>query len=124
MKDKLLLGLRIIIAIILIQTLRFKFTAHVDSVYIFEQVGMEPIGRIAIGIIELIAGVLLLIPKTVWVGALLALGVMAGAIFMHLTKLGIDVNGDGGVLFFTALLTSILSVIVLYFYKKDIPFLK
>lgn len=124
MKDKLLLGLRIIIAIILIQTLRFKFTAHVDSVYIFEQVGMEPIGRIAIGILELIAGVLILIPKTVWVGALLALGVMAGAIFMHLTKLGIDVNGDGGVLFFTALLTSILSVIVLYFYKKDIPFLK
>lgn len=123
MKTKILLGLRIIIALILIQTLRFKFTAHVDSVYIFEQVDMEPYGRIGIGILELIAGILLLIPKTVWAGATLAIGLMAGAIFMHLTLLGIEVNGDGGVLFFTALLVFILSAIVLFFNKKDIPFL-
>ncbi|WP_055446519.1 DoxX family membrane protein [Lacinutrix mariniflava] len=124
MKTKILLGLRIIIALILIQTLRFKFTAHPDSVYIFEQVGLEPFGRIGIGILELIAGILLLIPKTVWAGASITLGVIGGAIFMHLTKLGIDVNGDGGVLFFTALVTFILSSIVLYFYRKEIPFLK
>ena len=123
MKTKILLGLRIIIAIILIQTLRFKFTAHPDSVYIFEQVGLEPFGRIGIGVLECIAGILLLIPKTVWAGALLTIGVISGAIFLHLTKLGIEVNNDGGILFFTAVTIFMLSVIVLYFYKKDIPFL-
>jgi uncharacterized membrane protein YphA (DoxX/SURF4 family) len=124
MKTKLLFALRLIVAVILIQTLRFKFTAHPDSVYIFEQVGLEPIGRIGIGVLELIAGILLLIPKTVWAGAGLTLGVISGAIFMHLTQLGIDVNNDGGVLFATAVVTFTLSAIILFFYKKDIPFLK
>jgi len=123
MKTKLLFALRLIIAVILIQTLRFKFTAHPDSVYIFETVGLEPIGRIGIGILELIAGILLLIPKTVWAGATLTLGLIAGAIMMHLTQLGIEIKGDGGVLFTTAVVTFILSAITLFFYKKDIPFL-
>ncbi|WP_452603366.1 DoxX family protein [Pontimicrobium sp. MEBiC06410] len=124
MKTKLLFALRLIIAVISIQTLRFKFTAHPDSVYIFETVGLEPIGRIGIGVLELIAGLLLLIPKTVWAGALLTLGIIGGAIMMHLTQLGIEVKGDGGVLFATAVITFILSAITLFFYKKDIPFLK
>lgn len=123
MKKHLPLVLRIIVAIILIQTLRFKFTAHPDSVYIFTKVGMEPYGRIGIGILELIAGVLLLIPRSVWMGALLTLGVIGGAIFMHLTQLGITVNNDGGVLFTTAILTFTLSGIILYLYRKDIPYL-
>ena len=123
MKKYLLFILRIIVAIILIQTLRFKFTAHPDSVYIFTQVGLEPVGRIGIGILELIAGMLLLIPKTVWAGATLTLSIIGGAIFMHLTKLGIEVNGDSGVLFYTAIVTFILSGIILWFYRKDIPFL-
>lgn len=122
MKKYFPLALRIIVAIILIQTLRFKFTAHPDSVYIFETVGLEPYGRIGIGILELIAGILLLIPKTVWVGATLTLGLIGGAIFMHLTKLGIVINNDGGVLFATALLTFILAACILYLYRKDIPF--
>jgi len=122
MKKYFPLALRIIVAIILIQTLRFKFTAHPDSVYIFEKVGLEPFGRIGIGILELIAGILLLIPKTVWAGAILTLGVISGAIFMHLTELGIEINNDGGVLFTTAILTFLLSAIILYLYKKDIPF--
>ena len=113
--------LRIIIAIILFQTLRFKFTAHPDSIYIFETVGLEPIGRIGIGVLELIAGILLLIPKTIWAGALLTLGLIGGAILMHLTLLGIEVNNDGGTLFITAVITFILSVIVLYLYRKEIP---
>ncbi len=113
--------LRLVVAVILIQTLRFKFTAHPDSVYIFETVGMEPYGRIAIGVLELIAGILLLIPQTVWAGALLAAGLMSGAIMMHLTQLGIEVNGDGGVLFTTAVVTFTLSFIILFFYRKDIP---
>ncbi len=124
MKTKLLFILRLIVAIILIQTLRFKFTAHPDSVYIFEQVGLEPIGRIGIGILELIAGILLLIPKTVWIGATLTLGLIGGAIMMHLTQLGIEVKNDGGVLFITAVVTFILSATILFFHRKDIPILK
>lgn len=116
------LALRIIVAIILVQTLRFKFTAAPDSVYIFTKIGLEPYGRIGIGIVELIAGILLLIPKTVWIGALLAIGVVSGAIFFHLTSLGIEVNNDKGVLFITAVVTFVLSGIVLYLYRKDIPF--
>jgi len=122
MKSKnIILILRIAVAIILIQTLRFKFTAHPDSVYIFETVGLEPFGRIGIGILELIAGILLLIPKTVWAGATLTLGLIGGAIMMHLTQLGIEVKGDGGVLFYTAIITFLLSAIILYYYRKEIP---
>ena len=124
MKKHIPLALRIIVAIILVQTLRFKFTAHEDSVYIFSQVGLEPIGRIGIGVMELIAAVLLLMPKTVWLGAGLTMGIIGGAIMMHLTQLGIEVQGDGGVLFYTALVTFILSALLLWKYKRDIPFLK
>ena len=122
MKKYIPLALRLIVAIILIQTLRFKFTAHPDSVYIFKTVGLEPTGRILTGIAELIAGALLLLKRTVWLGALMTLGIIGGAIFMHLTKLGIEVNGDKGILFFTALITFSLSAIILYLYRKDIPF--
>jgi len=124
MKKYIPLLLRVAVAIILIQTLRFKFTGHPDSIYIFTKVGIEPYGRIATGVAELIAGILLLIPRTVWMGAGLALGLMGGAIMSHLTKIGIEVNGDGGVLFGTAILTFIMSGIILWIYKKDIPFLK
>jgi len=123
MKKYLKIGLRIIVAAILIQTLRFKFTAHPDSVFIFTKVGLEPYGRIGIGIMELIAGLLILIPKTVWIGAGLTLGLIGGAIFMHLTMLGIEVNGDSGILFYTAILTFVLSSVILWLYKEDIPFI-
>jgi putative oxidoreductase len=124
MKKHIPLVIRIIVAVILLQTLRFKFSAHPDSVYIFEKVGLEPVGRIGIGILELIAGILLFIPKTIWFGATLTIGVIGGAIFMHLTQLGIEVNNDGGVLFITAAVTFVLAVIILYLYRKTIPFLK
>lgn len=124
MKKYIPLALRIIVAVILIQTLRFKFLAHPDSVYIFETVGLEPHGRIGIGIVELIAGILLLIRKTAWAGAIITLGVIGGAIMMHLTQLGVDIKGDGGVLFGTAVVTFILSAIIGFVYRKDIPFLK
>ena len=123
MKKYLPLFLRIVVAIILIQTLRFKFTAHPDSVYIFTKVGLEPNGRIFIGVLELISAILLLVPKTVWAGAVLTLGVIGGAIVMHLTQLGIQINNDGGVLFITALMTFILALVILYKYKKDIPYI-
>lgn len=123
MNKHLLLTLRIIVAIILIQTLRFKFTAHPDSVYIFTKVGLEPYGRIGIGILELISSVLILIPRTVWAGALLTLGIIGGAIMMHLTQLGIEINNDGGTLFYMALTTFILSAIILFNVRKSIPIL-
>jgi len=118
---KIILILRIAVAIILIQTLRFKFTAHVDSVYIFETVGLEPYGRIGIGILELIAAILILIRKTIWAGATLTLGLIGGAILMHLTQLGIEIKGDGGVLFYTAIVTFVLSGIIMCSQRKEIP---
>jgi len=121
MNKNILLSLRILIAIILIQTLRFKFAAHPDSVYIFSKVGLEPVGRIGIGVLELIAGILLLVPKTVWIGATLIMGILGGAIMMHLTQLGIEVNGDSGVLFYTAVFVFLVSGVILLNYKKDIP---
>ncbi len=118
------IGLRIIIALILIQTLRFKFTAHPDSVYIFTKVGLEPYGRIGIGIFELIASILILIPKTIYIGSLMTIGIIGGAIVMHLTKLGIVINGDNGLLFYTAVLLFILSSITLWIHRKELPFYK
>lgn len=113
--------IRIIIAIILLQTLRYKFSAHPDSVYIFSKIGLEPHGRIGIGILEFIASVLILIPKTIWAGALLSTGLMTGALFSHLTTLGISINGDHGLLFYTAILTFLLSLIVVISQQKNIP---
>lgn len=124
MKKHISFILRLLVAIILIQTLRFKFTAHPDSVYIFSKVGSEPNGRIIIGVFELVAGILLLIPKTIYIGALLTLGIIGGAIVMHITKLGIIVNNDGGVLFGTAIITFIITSIILFLHKKDIPSFK
>lgn len=91
--------LRIVAAIILLQTLYFKFTGHPESVELFSKLGVEPWGRIGTGVIELIAGALLLIPSTVVFGALLGIGLMLGAIASHLLVLGIESNGDGGQLF-------------------------
>ncbi|MCH2216054.1 MAG: DoxX family protein [Flavobacteriales bacterium] len=116
--------LRISIAVILIQTLAYKFTAHPDSVYIFTQVGLEPYGRIGIGVLELIAGVLILITRTSWCGALMTIGIISGAIFMHLTILGAEVRGDGGMLFGMAVLVFILASISLWFSRFDVPFVK
>ncbi len=115
---------KIVVAFILIQTLYFKFTAHPDSVYIFEQTGLGSAGRIGSGVAELFVSILILIPRTAWLGALGAIGTMAGAIFFHLTSLGIEVNGDGGTLFTMALIVMAGGLFVLFRSKDDIPFLK
>src|SRR6201987_3330480 len=93
---------RIAAAVILLQTLFFKFTGAPESVYIFTKVGLEPWGRIGSGIIELIAAILLLVPRFTWLGAIIAIGVIGGAIMSHLTVLGIVVMDDGGLLFILA----------------------
>ena len=112
---------RIVVAFILIQTLFFKFTGAPESVYIFEQMGIEPYGRIGSGIVELIAGVLLLITSTRAIGALLAFGTISGALLSHFTVLGIEVNGDGGGLFAMAVVVFVFSLLLLIFHKKELP---
>ena len=97
---------QIVAALILLQTLFFKFTAAPESVAIFQTLGVEPWGRIFSGVVELVAGVLLLLPKLKHWGAFIALGVMGGAILSHLTVLGIEVGGDGGALFAMALVVA------------------
>lgn len=120
----LIWGARIVAALILLQTLFFKFSGAEESVYIFTVVGMEPWGRIGVGVMELIASILLLIPTISWMGALIAIGLMLGAIGMHLTLLGIEVQGDGGYLFFLAVVVALCSVLVLWLDKeKAISFL-
>lgn len=115
--------LRIAAAFILIQTLFFKFTGAPESVYIFETVGMEPFGRYASGVAELMSAILLLIPRTIWLGALIGAGVMAGAIMSHLTVLGIEVMGDGGTLFAMAIFVFLVCVFMLFMNRQDIPVL-
>jgi putative oxidoreductase len=113
--------LRLIAAAILLQTLFFKFTGAPESIYIFTKVGAEPWGRIGSGVVELIASVLLLYPRTTWLGAVIALGVMAGAIFSHLTVLGIDVQGDGGLLFGLAVTVFVCASALLFLERKHLP---
>ena len=113
--------LKVIVAAILLQTLYFKFTGAEESIYIFGTVGMEPWGRIGSGIVELIAAILLLINRTAWLGALLALGVICGALFFHFTTLGIEVQGDGGFLFILACTVFVASSIILWQERRNIP---
>jgi putative oxidoreductase len=117
----LIWALRLIAAVILLQTLYFKFTGAPESIYIFTKVGAEPWGRIGSGVVELIAAVLLLVPRTSWLGALIALGVMAGAIMSHLTVLGIEVQGDKGLLFFLALTVFIASAAIVFLSRTQLP---
>jgi uncharacterized membrane protein YphA (DoxX/SURF4 family) len=112
--------LRILAALILLQTLFFKFSGAEESVYIFSTIGIEPWGRIGTGILELITAVLILYPRTTALGSLLGLGLMAGALFFHITKLGISIQGDGGQLFIYALLVFISCAILLIIFHKDI----
>jgi uncharacterized membrane protein YphA (DoxX/SURF4 family) len=100
--------------VILLQTLYFKFTGAEESVYIFSTLGAEPFGRIGSGIIELIASILILVPRTTLFGALLGLGTMAGAILSHLIFLGIEVKNDGGTLFILAIITFICCAILVF----------
>src|SRR5882724_1174214 len=113
--------LRIVAAIILLQTLFFKFTAAPESVYIFTKVGAEPWGRIGSGVVELIAAILIMRPRFTWLGSLLAMGVMAGAVLSHLTVLGIEVQGDKGLLFALALIVFVCSTVNLLLHRSEIP---
>ncbi len=112
---------RIVAAVILLQTLYFKFTGAEESVYIFTKVGLEPWGRYASGVAELFAAMLLLVPRTTVIGALLAAGVMVGAIGSHLTKLGIVVKNDGGLLFALAVTVFVCAIVTMILHRRQIP---
>lgn len=110
-------------AAILLQTLYFKFTGAPESVYIFTKIGLEPWGRYGTGMAELVAAVLLLMPRYIWAGALLALVIMLGAIASHLTVLGIVVQDDGGLLFGLALAVFGACASLLILHRAEVPFL-
>ena len=111
--------LRIVAALILLQTLYFKFSAHPQSVKLFTELGMEPWGRIGIGVLELITSVLILYPRTTSFGALVGLGLMSGAIYFHLTRLGIIFDGDA-VLFIYAVIVFVCCAALLVIYRADL----
>lgn len=112
--------LRLTVAVILLQTLYFKFTAHPDSVHIFSALGVEPWGRIGLGIIELIIAILILLPKSKIIGMASSLGIILGAVFSHILVLGINVSNDGGTLFTLAIIVLIASTVFLIMHKKEL----
>ncbi|MBK8846600.1 MAG: DoxX family protein [Bacteroidetes bacterium] len=122
MKNKLIWIPRLIASFILLQTLFFKFSGAEESIFIFSQLGAEPAGRIGSGVIELIAGILLLIPWFSGWGALIGAGTMAGALLSHLFVLGIEIKNDGGQLFAYALITFICCCILILYHHKQVLF--
>jgi uncharacterized membrane protein YphA (DoxX/SURF4 family) len=119
-KKYVILILQLIIAISYLQTLRFKFTAHPDSVYIFSKLNLEPYGRIGIGIFELIIAILILVPKTKIIAGMLSIAVITGAIVSHLGSLGIEVQNDNGTLFYFALFVFVSSLLFLWLQKDEV----
>ena len=116
-------ALRVIVAVVLLQTLFFKFSAAKESVYIFSTLGMEPWGRIGSGIFELVASILLFIPSTLTVGAAMAFAATGSAILFHLARLGIALTavGDHGELFALAIVVTVCSIVVLLLHRQELP---
>ena len=114
-------ALQLVAAVILGQTLFFKFSGAPESVAIFEALGAEPYGRLGTAVAETIAVLLLLRRSTAALGGLLGMGLMSGALLSHLTKLGIEVAGDGGTLFALAIVTFLASFGVLVLRRAYLP---
>jgi uncharacterized membrane protein YphA (DoxX/SURF4 family) len=116
----LIWSLRLVAAAILIQTLFFKFSAAPESVALFTKIGMEPWGRIGTGVLELVASILILYPRTTGWGAGLAVGLMAGALYYHLNgTLGLKWYGDYS-LFLYALTVFICSSLLAYIFRFQV----
>jgi hypothetical protein len=112
---------RVIAAGIMLETLFFKFTGAPESVYIFSQMNLESWWRYGQGVWELIASVLLLLPRTGWAGGVLTLGAIGAAIVSHLTVLGIEIQGDGGLLFGMAWTAFLSGAVVTFLHRREIP---
>ena len=123
MKKYIILILKIVAAVIMLQTLFFKFSGAQESVDLFTKLTgeNEAFMRIGTGVLELIASIFLFVPRATWLGGLLTLGLMSGAVMGHLTKLGISHNNDGGALFYSAIFILIVGLIVTLRNRKDIP---
>ncbi len=119
-KQIVLLLLRLTVAVIFLQTLYFKFTAHPDSVYIFTALGAEPYGRIGLGLLELFTAILILLPRTQLFGMLASLAIILGAVASHIVVIGIAIKNDGGGLFILALIVLIATTIFLYLQKNEL----
>jgi putative oxidoreductase len=113
---------RVVAAAIMLETLFFKFTSAPESVFIFRKMGLESWWRYGQGIWELIAAILLLSPRFGWAGGILTLSAMGAAIVSHLTILGIQIQGDHGLLFAMAIATFTSGFIVTYIHRNQIPF--
>lgn len=114
------LAFRILAALVLGQTLYYKFSAAPESVFIFQSLGVEPYGRIASGVLELLTVILLLVPRTAWMGGLLGAAIMLGAVLSHVFVLGISVMGDRGLLFALAIFTLFACSFVVLLERKRI----
>jgi uncharacterized membrane protein YphA (DoxX/SURF4 family) len=118
---------QIIVAVILAQTLFFKFTYAPETQVIFGDRGGRSAATV-VGFVELVCVILLLVPQTAAIGAVVSLAVIGGAIFTHLTSLGIQITNpatgesDGGLLFGLALAVAIGSLVVLAFRWRQLPF--
>ena len=125
MKKYLPISLKLIAAIIMLQTLLYKFSGAQQSIELFTTIAgeNEAFLRIGTGVLELIAAILLFTPKKTWLGALLTIGLMGGAILSHITILGIIHNDDNGVLFAGSAITFLAGIFLLLLNKKEIPFL-
>lgn len=121
MKAKIILSwvLRILIAVAFMQTLRFKFTGHPDSVHIFSALGVEPWGRIGLGVVELITAILIILPRTKLVGIFSSFGIILGAIFSHFLVLGVNVEDDSGGLFTLAIIVLVATIILFFIHKEQ-----
>jgi putative oxidoreductase len=113
-------ALQLLVAGILVQTLYFKFTGAPESVFIFSTLGLEPWGRYGSGLAELVASILLITPGYAPLGALLSIGVISGAIVSHLTVLGVEVMGDGGLLFGLAVVVLLGSAAILWLRRREL----
>lgn len=113
--------LAILAAVIFLQTLYFKFTGHPDSIKLFTMLGVEPYGRIGLGIVELITAILLIVPRTTAIGALLGLGIISGALLSHFTVIGVNFNEDGGTLFFLAVVVFLCTATVAWIKRSELP---
>lgn len=123
MKKNILFIFKVITAVIMLQTLFYKFSAADESVALFTKLAgeNEAYMRIGTGILELIASIFLFVPKTIWLGALMTVGLMSGAILGHFTKIGVSHNNDGGLLFGSAIFIFIIGILILNKEKKKIP---
>ncbi|MEM8527895.1 MAG: DoxX family protein [Bacteroidota bacterium] len=119
-KNTISLLLRLVVAVIFVQTLYFKFTGHPDSVHIFSELGVEPYGRIGLGIVELITAILILIPRTKILGILLSFGIISGAIFSHFLVIGTEVQGDDGGLFTLALVVMAACIALSFIHREGV----